>query len=160
MSTADICDSHDEAAVIPIRLRAYGGRRTIEGTVETVRVGDSNQAIRGILATPGGNRILVVDGGGHRARFALVGDRLATIASAHGWQGLVIDGMVRDTVHLAALDVGVWARGPTPRRGPTSGPGEVGVEIELGGIVVAPGAFLAADADGVVVLPRDPASSD
>lgn len=81
-----------------------------------------------------------------------MGDRLAELAVAHGWQGLIIDGLVRDVDRLCDVDLGVWARGTSPRRGPTTGSGERGIELHLGGLVVTPGARVVADADGVVLV--------
>lgn len=59
----------------------------------------------------------------------------------------MIDGLMRDVDRLGGLDLGVWARGATPQRGPADGCGERGTGRSL-----TPGARLAADADGVVVV--------
>ena len=95
--------------------------------------------------------MLLVDGGGRHARFALVGDRLAGLAIARGWRAVVVEGLVRDADRLAGLPIGIWARGTTPLRGPRDGPGVRAVELVLGPVRVVPGGRLVADGDGVVV---------
>ncbi|NUT50163.1 MAG: ribonuclease E activity regulator RraA [Saccharothrix sp.] len=154
MNTSDLCDENESAVVLTASLISYGGVRDLDTRVETVRTGDSNQVVREVLATAGEGRVLVVDGGGGRARFALVGDRLARIALDHGWAGFVVDGLVRDTDTLAGMPIGVWARGTWPRRGPVDGPGEVGVALTLGEAVVRSGDRIVCDGDGVVVVPH------
>jgi regulator of ribonuclease activity A len=47
----------------------------------------------------------------------------------------------------------VKALGSNPRPSGKAGAGEVGVPVSFGGITFTPGARLAADEDGVIVLP-------
>jgi regulator of ribonuclease activity A len=151
-STADLCDLH-AAAVLALPWVLFGGRRHVDGLVETALVGASNQVIREVLAEPGENRILAVDGGGMAVGKALIGDRLTQIALDNGWQGIVVNGLVRDVDRLRSMPLGLWALGACPVRGPTEGVGERGVPISVGGQVVRPGMRLVGDADGLVVLP-------
>jgi regulator of ribonuclease activity A len=64
-------------------------------------------------------------------------------------------GAVRDTAALAALDLGVMALGVTPRRSLKNGEGQVGLAVEIAGVVCKPGDMLFADEDGIVLI--DPA---
>jgi regulator of ribonuclease activity A len=152
-STADLCDADPTATPLRLPLRAFGGAALIDGPVVTARVDGSNQLLKEILAGPGGGRVLLVDGGGAGAEFALVGDSMAQVAIDNGWQGVVVDGLVRDAATLAAMPLGVWARGTCPQRGPATGTGETGRPVSLGAVVVRPGDRLVADADGMVVVP-------
>ena len=56
---------------------------------------------------------------------ALVGDKLAGIAAANGWAGLVINGCIRDSAALGRLDLGIVALGANPRPSAKHGDGEV-----------------------------------
>jgi len=112
--------------------------------------------VRRRVSEPGGDRVLVVDGGGS-TRLALVGDTIAGIARDNGWAGLVIFGAVRDAATLATLAIGVRALGTHPRASMKEGCGEVDVPVSFGGVTFRPGAYLAADDDGVVVLEVAPA---
>jgi regulator of ribonuclease activity A len=100
---------------------------------------------------PGAGRVLVVDGGGSR-RCALLGDNIAGLAVASGWAGVVINGCVRDSGALAGLTLGITAIGTHPRASGKAGTGEADVPVSFGGVTFRPGAILASDDDGVVVI--------
>jgi regulator of ribonuclease activity A len=155
MATADLCDAHEDAWVVALPLTGYGGRRAFEGRVRTVRCFEDFGLTRRIVDEPGEGCVLVVDGGGSVA-CAIFGATMAAIAARNGWSGLVFNGAVRDAAELAALDIGVKALGLHPRRGGRQGSGEVDVAVQVGGVRIEPGQWLAADEDGVVVLPRKP----
>lgn len=95
--------------------------------------------------------VLVVDGRGEACGYW--GEVLAVAAAARGIAGLVIDGGVRDTTELAELGFPVWASSVCVRRTGKFWPGQVGVELVVGGVAVRPGDAVVADADGVLVLP-------
>jgi len=67
----------------------------------------------------------------------------------------VVNGCVRDVAVLRHLPIGVRAFAPNPRPSGKAGAGELDVPVEIGGITIRPGALLASDDDGIVVL--DPA---
>jgi RraA family protein len=137
---------------------AYGGRRAFVGTAITVkaRPGDNLFLHRAIdLAQPG--QVIVCDGGGD-LNIALAGDLMIGHAEARGVGALVIDGAVRDLEGIRKMDIGVWARGANPSGPYKDGPGEIGYPVACGGQVVMPGDLIAADEDGVVVIPRGAAA--
>lgn len=151
LPTADLCDAFpDRVRVIEPLLRDWGGVRSFAGPVETLRVHDDNALVRKELETPGKGRVLVVDGGGS-LRTALLGGRLAALAHENGWSGVVIYGCVRDTAELAATPVGVKALQAQPRKSAKVGTGDRGIPVTFGGVTLAPGDWVYADADGVVV---------
>ena len=67
--------------------------------------------------------------------------------------GLVLDGPIRDSDALKNMSLPVYATGATPGGPYKEGPGEINVPIACGGISVSPGDIIAADADGVIVIP-------
>lgn len=151
-ATADLLDEHGErVSVCEVELRQYGGVRSFEGPIATVRCYEDNQLVRELLAQPGEGRVLVVDGGGS-VRVALVGDKLAALARDGGWVGVVLNGAVRDVATLPDVEVGIRALGSNPRRSTKEGTGEVDVPLVFGGVTFRPGAMLYSDDDGVVVL--------
>jgi regulator of ribonuclease activity A len=154
-ATSDILDAHpEEARVCELELRQYGGRESFEGRISTARCFEDNVLLKQRLGEPGEGRVLVVDGGGSR-RVALLGDMVAGLAAQNGWAGVIVNGCVRDSVALRALDVGIKALGTNPRPSGKAGAGEIDVPVEFGGIVFEPGAMLYSDDDGVIVLDRD-----
>lgn len=152
--TTDLCDEFAaELAVCQLELRAFGGRRRFSGPIATLRVYEDNVLVRQALETLPAGAVLVVDGGGSR-RCALLGDMLAQIAVDRGLAGIVVNGCVRDSAALAALDVGVLALGTNPLKSEKRGRGEKDVPLAFGGVVWTPGAFAYADEDGLVLAPR------
>jgi regulator of ribonuclease activity A len=152
LATSDLVDEHgDRAAVCTTAFTQYGGRRSFVGRISTVRCNEDNVVVLGRLAEPGDGGVLVVDGGGS-LRCALVGDMLATLGRDNGWAGILINGCVRDVAALATFDIGIKALAACPRPSAKLGRGERDVAVTFGGVTFVPGAMLASDDDGVVVL--------
>ena len=153
ISTADILDEHgDRAAVCELMLPQFGAVTAFSGAIATVRCHEDNVVLTEYVSSPGGGRVLVIDGGGS-SRVALLGDNIAGIARDSGWAGLVINGCVRDVVALREVEIGIRALGSNPRRSRKNGGGEVDVAVRFGNIEFTPGATLHADDDGIVVVP-------
>lgn len=154
-ATADLCDEREDVRVCELGFSSYGGRRAFEGRVRTIRCFEDFGLLRKLVEEPGGGCVLVVDGGGSVAR-AIFGATMAGIAVDKGWSGIVFNGAIRDSAELIALDLGVKALALHPRRGTKLGSGEVDVPVQMGGITIAPGEWLVADEDGVIVMPGKP----
>lgn len=151
VATTDLCDTHGETIrVVTPLFRSFGGRRSFVGVISTVKVFEDNVLVRAALEQLGHGRVLVVDGGGS-LRCALLGDQIGELAQKNGWEGIVIYGAIRDTEALGALDIGIQALAPCPRKSGKRGWGERDLVVGFGGVTFVPGEWLAADADGIVV---------
>ncbi|HWH80837.1 MAG TPA: ribonuclease E activity regulator RraA [Burkholderiaceae bacterium] len=155
--TGDLCDAHKSDTdgsfrVLPPLFRDYGKRTRFAGLVSTVQCFEDNSFVKAALESPGAGRVLVVDGGGSLRR-ALVGGNIAAAAAKNGWAGVVIDGCVRDSAELAACDIGIRARALIPMPTERRNAGQRDVPVLIGGVRVAPGEWLVADEDGIVVMP-------
>ncbi|GAA4929286.1 regulator of ribonuclease activity A [Nonomuraea thailandensis] len=149
--TADLYDERgDQLDSCDLQLSQYGGRRSFAGTIATVRCHEDNALLKSVLGEPGEGRVLVVDGGGS-VHTALMGDVIAALAVANGWEGVVINGAVRDVAALRELNLGIKALGSNPRKSGKSGVGERDVPVTFGGVVFEPGAELFSDDDGILV---------
>jgi regulator of RNase E activity RraA len=102
------------------------------------------------IAAPGD--VIVVDAGGVVEQ-AIIGDIMTSHAAKRGVAGFVIDGAIRDADELRSRDFPVYARGVTHRGPYKNGPGEIGVPVSIGGMVVNPGDIIVGDGDGVVAVP-------
>lgn len=154
-ATADLCDQFGaEVRVAEPVFHDWGGAASFAGPIETLRVFEDNALVRQALETAGQGRVLVVDGGGS-LRSALVGGNLAALAHRNGWTGIIVHGCIRDAAELAATPVGVKALAAIPRKSAKAGSGERGVSVAFAGVTFAPGAWLYADRDGIVVADRD-----
>ncbi|QWF16184.1 ribonuclease E activity regulator RraA [Lysobacter capsici] len=151
MNTCDLCDHHDaQVRVLELPLRDYGGRIGFDGIVSTIKAYEDNSRVRDAVAEPGNGRVLVIDGGGSMRR-SMLGDLLAAKALENGWAGVVVFGAIRDSAAIGAMALGVKALGTCPRKTDKLGQGLRDVPVEFGGLVIRPGEWLCADADGVVL---------
>ena len=149
-TTPDLCDQYPDIQVAEPVFRGYGGRVAFAGPAVTVKCFEDNSRVRELAATPGEGRVIVVDGGGSLRR-ALLGDQIAANAVTHGWSGFLIFGCVRDVDALAALPLGVQALASHPMKTDKRGLGEVDVPVAFAGLSIAPGDWIYADANGVIV---------
>ncbi|MFD3376541.1 MULTISPECIES: ribonuclease E activity regulator RraA [unclassified Streptomyces] len=149
--TADLYDEHgDDLQSCTTLFRIFGARTSFEGVVTTVRCHEDNVVLKATLGEPGAGRVLVVDGGGSLAA-ALMGDLIADLGASSGWEGVVINGAVRDVEALSKIDLGVKALGSNPRKSRKEGVGDRDVEVSFGGVTFTPGCHLYSDTDGILV---------
>jgi regulator of ribonuclease activity A len=150
--TADVVDKLGDTAQIfdPGHLKSFGGLTAFGGPAETVRASEDNVLLRKTLSETGHGRILVVDGLGSR-RVALMGGNIASMAAQNGWSGCIINGCVRDANEIANIRLGVFAIAACPRKSLKDGSGSRGQTLRLLGVTVAPGNYVYADEDGIVV---------
>ena len=145
VATADLYDAHpDSLQVSTLQFRSFGQRRSFWGQAETLATFEDHTPVLGA------GRVLVVDAGGS-LRVGVMGDRLAAIAADNGWAGVVINGLIRDSAGINAVDIGVKALGTTARRGWTPTEGQRGIEIGFGDLRIAPGDWVYCDEDAVMV---------
>ncbi len=151
-ATADLIDVDEQLGSCELQLTSYGRSPRFHGEIRTVRCHHDNALVRRVLSQPGNGCVLVIDGGGS-LQSALVGDVLAGTAVEHGWAGIVVNGAIRDSAAIAALELGVKALGTNPRRSAKTGAGEIDVPVTFGGTVFVPRHYLYSDEDGIVLSP-------
>jgi regulator of RNase E activity RraA len=103
-------------------------------------------------APPGSVYVMVLENG---ADYAGIGGLMATAMKYRGFAGAVIDGSVRDTPQIRKLQFPVFSRGVVPsttiNHYRVTG---VNVAVTCAGVRVNAGDIIAADEDGVAVVPR------
>ncbi len=103
-------------------------------------------------AEPGSILVYVMQDG---LEVAAMGNLMATTAKVRGLAGAVIDGAVRDITEIRQIGFPVWSRRVSPA---TSVGRMIGVDKQIpvlcGGVMVHPGDYIVADADGAVVVPQ------
>lgn len=92
--------------------------------------------------------------GGHQG-VAAAGDRAMGMLKNNGATGFVTDGPMRDYAGLVAAGLPAWCAGLNPASPVSTGPGRIGLPIQIGGREVETGDMIVADRDGVVVVPYE-----
>ncbi|EJW21345.1 hypothetical protein IMCC14465_11410 [alpha proteobacterium IMCC14465] len=152
--TADLSDAYSDMLVyLGLAFRDFGKRIAFNGPIVTLDTFEDNGALRELLEGKGEGRVIVVDGHAS-SNCALLGGNLGELAEANGWAGIVINGLVRDTMELAEANIGIKALGTHPKKSIKRGVGSVNVPLRIEGINIYPGAWLYADADGVIIAPE------
>ncbi|MDB5988350.1 MAG: RraA family protein [Nevskia sp.] len=149
--TTDLSDAHPQAQVAEPIFADYGGVLNFYGPIRTLKVFEDNASVRAALETKGEGAVLVVDGGGS-TRCALVGGNLSVLGVDNGWAGIVVYGCIRDSEEIAAQHIGVKAIGTHPRKSEKGlHSAQADKTVTFAGVSFKPGAWLYADADGILV---------
>ena len=124
-ATTDLCDDHADLQVCEPIFLDFGGAIAFAGPIKTLKVFEDN---------------------------ALVGGNIGALAEKNDWAGVVVNGCVRDSEELAEQEVGIKALATHPRKSEKGlHTGHVDRVVEFAGVRFVPGAWLYADADGIVV---------
>jgi 4-hydroxy-4-methyl-2-oxoglutarate aldolase len=152
----------------PAALASVGGERVavllgfepawpaarLLGRALTVQGGrGDNLALHHAVAAAEPGEVIVLAVGGERGT-AHCGGLVAAAARQRGVAGIVLDGAIRDRVEFAELGLPAFHLGTSPRKPGKAGPVDLRVPVELQGVRIEPGDLVAADADGIVVVPR------
>jgi regulator of ribonuclease activity A len=147
----DLCDKYEGHVLLwDIPLQNFGGKSAFFGEIVTVRCFHDNSKVIEAVSKPGQGKVLVVDGNGSTQR-ALLGDQVAQKAIDNGWEGIIINGAVRDVGELSEMPIGIKAIGTCPFKTEKRNIGEVNVSLMINRFSVHPGDYIYADWNGVLV---------
>jgi 4-hydroxy-4-methyl-2-oxoglutarate aldolase len=138
-------------AAPPALRRLLPGGQVDGPAVPVTHLGSVDVLLEAIDDAPPG-AVLVIDNGG-RTDEACVGDLMVLEAARAGLAGVVVWGLHRDTAQLREIALPVWSLGAFPygpRRVPPAG--RAMRSATLDGVRVAPGDWVAADDDGILVF--------
>ena len=131
--------------------RLFGKVRTL--TLEEIETSDERISIGlGFLGKLAAGEVLVVKGSN---QFAYFGELMSRLSTEVGIDGVIIDGLTRDTFYTQTIKLPIFARGYTPVD--IKGRGRVKVTdeaVKIGGVEVHSGDFVFADSDAVVFVPK------
>lgn len=151
LSTPDLFDAHRESvSVADTGFKQYGGKTQFCGQAVTVACPMDNSMAVEAIADPGKGKVLVIDAGQNR-HFAFLGDIMADKAIKQGWEGIIVNGFVRDIEILRDMPIGVMALGVIPRSTVKQGRGLRDLPVACNGLVVNPGDYLYADENGLLL---------
>lgn len=155
VSTANLSDAmHRQGSLKELRVITSGIKMFGEALTVRTYPGDWAKTVEAIdMARPG--QIIVIDAGG-------VGPAVWGELATHGAiqkkiAGVVIDGAIRDVEEIKQLKFPAFSRLVTSAAGEPKGFGEIGIPVNVCGVKVFPGDYIAGDSDGVVVIPKQKA---
>ena len=150
MTTPDLSDKYPHVDFLNLQFTNFGKKGFFSGKIETAICPDDNSKVKQILGEEGNGKILIVDGQGS-TKVALMGDIIAESAEMNNWQAVIINGCVRDVEALSNFNLGIFALGSVPKKSEKRDRGEIGIKINLGGILIESGNWAYADESGILI---------
>ena len=81
----------------------------------------------------------------------MLGDQLAILAIDNNWEGVIVNGAVRDVGMMAEMELGITALGTCPFKTEKRGAGAVTVTLTIHNQMIQPGDFIYADWNRVLM---------
>ena len=149
--TADLCDVFsNKTEVLGPDFQSYGGNRKFKGEVITVKLDKNNKDLATLLKDSDGvGKVVIVDV--NMRYFAVVGDNLMKFASDSKYEGIIVNGYVRDTVTTKEFDIGLIAKGTCPRKYIPAQDGQIRVPLVIDDVEINSGDYVYVDSDGIVI---------
>ena len=151
-STCDISDQlHPHVQYLDPIFKSYGGKTAFSGRIVTIKCFEDNSLVEEALKMNGKGCVLVIDAG-ESLRCAMLGDKRASDAIKNEWEGIVVNGSIRDSVMINSMTIGIRALGVCPRKSIKKGNGKRNLTVDFSNVKFIPNHYLYADEDGVIVI--------
>jgi len=151
-STCDISDEmHPNVQYLKPIFQSFGKKNAFSGRIVTIECFEDNSLVEEALNTNGNECVLVIDAGAS-LNCAMMGDKRASDAIKNGWEGIVINGPIRDSAEINSMNIVIRALGTCPRKSIKNGAGKRDLNVFFSNVKFTPGHYLYADEDGVIVL--------
>ncbi|HSH43884.1 MAG TPA: putative 4-hydroxy-4-methyl-2-oxoglutarate aldolase, partial [Arenicellales bacterium] len=69
--------------------------------------------------------------------------------------GIIVNGCIRDSREIDAMDIGIKALATNPAKSEKRGEGQENLVVRFAGISFTPGHYVYADSDGILVSDKD-----
>jgi 4-hydroxy-4-methyl-2-oxoglutarate aldolase len=153
--TGYIADVQERRGALDCGIKPLFDFPAFAGPAITVKtVPDDNLAVFAAMGAVQPGDVLVIATNNWTGS-AVMGDLVAAMFKNSGIAGVVTDGAVRDLAGISQVGLPVYARGLTANSSQKNGPGTIGTEINIGGVIVRSGDIIVGDRDGIAVLSRD-----
>lgn len=154
VATAVVADARGGAGALDPAIHAIAPNARLAGSALPIRAGarDLRAALVAVESLQQGDVMVIA--AGMTSTAAVMGEHLATLAHRRGAVGVVTDGPARDIDALLKLGMPVFCRGKVSAAAGEDGPGQVGLPVAIGDVLIEPGDLVLGDRDGVIVVPR------
>ena len=148
----DICDAFaDEIKVGDIFFHSFGGVDKFCGEIRTANCPHSNSIVKEMVEEDGDGKVLVINHSGQKL-CSMVGDQIAQKAFENNWNGIFVNGYIRDIEIIRNIFLGVYAKSPFPMKTDKSvGIGTKDQDIKIGSVAISSGDWIYVDTNGWVV---------
>ena len=151
-TTSNISDKlHPDVQYLEPVYKIYGAKTSFSGRIVTVKCYEDNSLVEEALKANGKESVLVIDAGGSM-NCAMLGDKRAADAINNEWEGILVHGLIRDSVAINGMEIGIRALGVYPLKSIKNGVGDNNLIVNFSGVTFTPGEYLYADEDGVIVV--------
>ena len=151
-TTCDISDKlHPDVQYLEPVYKIYGAKTSFSGHIVTVKCYEDNSLVEEALKGNGKESVLVIDAGGSM-NCAMLGDKRASDAINNEWEGIIVHGLIRDSVAINGMELGIRALGVYPLKSIKNGVGNSNLIVNFSGVTFTPGEYLYADEEGVIVV--------
>jgi len=151
-STCDISDQlHPHVQYLDPIFKSYGVKTAFSGRIVTIKCFEDNSLVEEALNMNGKGYVLVIDAG-ESLRCAMLGDKRALDAIKNEWEGVIVNGSIRDSVMINSMTIGIRALGVCPRKSIKKGNGKRNLTVDFSNVKFIPNHYLYADEDGVIVI--------
>jgi regulator of ribonuclease activity A len=149
--TADLCDVFSKKTeVLGPDFNSYGGSKKFKGEVITVKLDKNNRDLATLLKDNNGlGKVVIVDV--DMQYYAVVGDNLMKYAYENKYEGIIVNGYVRDTVTTKEFDIGLLAKGTCPRKYIPMQDAQIDIPVIIDGVEINSGDYVYVDPDGIVI---------
>jgi len=151
LSTSDISDKlHPNIQYLEPIYKSFGLKKSFSGYIVTVKCYEDNSLVEEALNSNGKGSVLVIDAGGSM-KCAMLGDKRASDAIKNEWEGVIVFGLIRDSVAINTMPIGIRALGVCPLKSVKKGIGKRNLNISFSNVKFTPNEYIYADEDGVIV---------
>ena len=151
----DICDDFSEDVIVgELFLNSYGGVDKFCGEIRTAECPHSNSIVKEMVQENGAGKILFINHTGEDL-CSMVGDQIVKEAHKNKWNGIFVNGFIRDIEIIKKIPIGVYAKNSYPKKTDKSkGIGKKDVSFNINRAEINPGEWLYVDSNGWVIAKK------